>query len=180
MPLLKKTFLFLSLSFLAGCASQAAVVPTVGTVTSCDSISRSKVTTGLVFPCLDGKSALHFSALRGPLIVNVWGSWCAPCKEEVPIIRSFYEKANSQLHILGIDVEEARPADGRAFIVENGMTWPNVIDPDGRSRGFFGMGVPVTWFIDSKGVVVYKKIGAMRSESELRDLTLRYLNIAVG
>jgi cytochrome c biogenesis protein CcmG/thiol:disulfide interchange protein DsbE len=178
--LVKKVLLLISLGLLAGCASQATVVPTVGRVVSCDSIARTKLTTGLVFPCLDGKSSLYFSALRGPLIVNVWGSWCAPCKDEIPIIRSFYEKANSQLHILGIDVEEAKSSDGTAFIVENGMTWPNVTDPDGRSRGFFGMGVPVTWFIDSKGAIVHKKIGAIRSESELRDLTLQYLNIAVG
>jgi cytochrome c biogenesis protein CcmG/thiol:disulfide interchange protein DsbE len=170
----------LLLGLLTGCASQAAVIPMVGAVVSCDSISRSHVATGLVFPCLDGKSTLHFSALRGPLIVNVWGSWCAPCKDEVPIIRSFYAKAHSQLQILGVDVEEAKPADGSVFIVENGMTWPNVIDPDGRSRGYFGMGVPVTWFIDSNDVVVHKKIGAMQSEAELRDLTLKYLNIAIG
>lgn len=180
MSLLKRTFALLLLGLLTGCDSQAAVVPTVGTVASCDSISRSNVATGLVFPCLDGKSALHFSALRGPLIVNVWGSWCAPCKDEVPIIRSFYAKTKSQLQVLGVDVEEARPSEGTAFIVENGMTWPSVIDPDGRSRGFFGMGVPVTWFIDSKGAVVHKKIGAIQSERELRDLTLQYLNIAVG
>lgn len=114
------------------------------------------------------------------MIVNVWGSWCPSCKDELPIIRSFYTKAKSQLQILGVDVEEAKPSDGSAFIVESGMTWPSVIDPDGRSRGFFGMGVPVTWFIDSNGVVVHKKIGAIQSEHELRDLTLQYLNITVG
>jgi cytochrome c biogenesis protein CcmG/thiol:disulfide interchange protein DsbE len=180
MILLQRTAAVLLLGLLAGCASQASVVPMVGAVVSCNSISRSNVATGLVFPCLDGKSALHFSALRGPLIVNVWGSWCAPCKDEVPIIRTFYAKAKSQVPILGVDVEEAKPSDGTAFILKNGMTWPNVIDPDGRSRGYFGMGVPVTWFINSKGVVVHKKIGAAQSERELRDLTLKYLHITVG
>jgi len=178
--LLKRVLALFLLGCLTGCASQASVVPTVGTVASCDSIAHSSGTTGLVFPCLDGKSELYFSSLRGPLIVNVWGSWCASCKDELPIIRSFYAKAKSQLQVLGVDVEEARPSDGSAFIVESGMTWPSVIDPDGRSRGFFGMGVPVTWFIDSKGAVVHKKIGAIQSERELRDLTLQYLNIAVG
>ena len=106
MSLLKRVLALFLLGCLTGCASQASVVPTVGTVASCDSISRSNVATGLVFPCLDGKSALHFSALRGPLIVNVWGSWCAPCKDEVPIIRSFYAKTKSQLQVLGVDVKK--------------------------------------------------------------------------
>jgi len=175
-----RTGVLLLLGLLAGCSSQSSVVPTLGNVVSCDSIAQSSGTEGLVFPCLDGKSSLYFSALRGPLIVNVWGSWCAPCKDEVPMIRSFYSKAKAQLQVLGVDVEEAKPTDGSDFIVQNGMTWPNVMDPDGRSRGFFGMGVPVTWFIDKNGKVVHKKIGVMTSERELRDLTLKYLNIAVG
>jgi len=178
--ILKRTVVLLLLVFLAGCASQSSVVPTIGTVASCDPILRSSATTGLDFPCLDEKSSIHFDALRGPLIVNVWGSWCAACKDELPILRSFYSKAKSQFQLLGVDVEEAKPADGKAFIIANGITWPSVIDPDGRSRGFFGMGVPVTWFINKHGVVLYKKIGTVRSENELRDLTLKYLNIAVG
>lgn len=180
MPIATRALFLLPLVFLTACSSQATVAPTAGVVVSCDSIARSKATTGLALPCLDGKSTLHFSALRGPLIVNVWGSWCAPCKDEVPIIRSFYEKAKSQLQILGVDVEEAKKSDGIAFVVENGMTWPNAIDPDGRSRGYFGMGVPVTWFIDTNGAVVHKKIGVIKSEQELRDLTRQYLNITVG
>ena len=180
MAIATRASLLISLIFLTACSSQATVVTTVGTVVSCDSIARSKTTTGLSLPCLDGKSTLYFSVLRGPLSVNVWGSWCAPCKDEMPIIRSFYEKTKSQLKILGVDVEEAKKSDGSTFVVENGMTWPNVIDPDGRSRGYFGMGVPVTWFIDNKGVVVYKKIGVIKSEQELRDLTRQYLNITVG
>jgi cytochrome c biogenesis protein CcmG/thiol:disulfide interchange protein DsbE len=176
----KNISILLLLALLGGCSSQASIVPILGRVVSCESIAHTTKTVGLVFPCLDGKSSLYFSSLRGPLIVNVWGSWCAPCKDEVPIIRSFYAKAEAQLQILGVDVEEAKSADGSAFIVQNGMTWPNLIDPDGRSRGYFGMGVPVTWFIDKNGLVVHKKIGAMVSEGELRELTLKYLNIAVG
>jgi hypothetical protein len=89
-------------------------------------------------------------------------------------------KAKSKVQILGIDVEEAKSSDGADFVVKNGMTWPNVIDPDGRTRGNFGMGVPVTWFIDSAGKVVHKKIGTIKSEVELRDLTSKYLHITVS
>ena len=85
-----------------------------------------------------------------------------------------------KVHLLGVDVEEAERSDGSRFIVSNGMTWPNLFDPDGRTRGFFGMGVPVTWFIDADGKVLYKKIGVFKSEAELRDLTKKYLSINVG
>lgn len=169
-----------TLILLSGCSSQSTSVPTLGAVVDCNSIPTSQTPTGLELPCLDGKSTIHFSDLRGPLIVNVWGSWCAPCQDEIPIIRSFYAKVQTKLHLMGVDVEEAKRSDGSDFVVANGMTWPNVVDPDGRSRGLFGMGVPVTWFINSGGVVVHKKIGVIKSEQELRDLTSQYLNITVG
>jgi thiol-disulfide isomerase/thioredoxin len=165
---------------LTGCSSQSTAVSKIGTVVGCDSIPRSSSNAGVEIPCLDGNSSIRFGQLRGPLILNVWGSWCAPCKEEIPFFRSFYAKAKMQLHLLGVNVEEAKPTDATNFVIRNGMTWPNLVDPDGRTRSIFGMGVPVTWFIDSKGKVVHKKIGGLRSEEELRDLTGKYLKITVG
>lgn len=82
--------------------------------------------------------------------------------------------------MLGIDVEEAKPKDGSDFVVSQGMTWPSLVDPDGRSRSLFGMGVPVTWFIDSGGKVAFKKIGVLKSERELSDLTRKYLHLNIG
>jgi len=98
----------------------------------------------------------------------------------MPILRNFYQRNKTKIQFLGVDVEEARPADGKNFVVEQGMTWPNVIDTDGRSRAYFGMGVPVTWFIDAEGKVVHKKIGVLKDEAELSDLTAKYLNINVN
>jgi len=169
---------FFILLVLTGCASQKSQLPSKGEVVSCSLINQSKSQEGIAFPCLDGKSTIRFAALRGPLIVNVWGSWCAPCKEEIPFFRSFYAK--NQIQILGVDVEEAKNSDGVKFVLENGMTWPSVVDPDGRSRELFGMGVPVTWFIDKSGAVVHKKIGVLKSETELRDLARKYLHITVS
>ncbi len=165
---------------LTACSSQSSVVPTLGEVVSCNSIRLAPASGGLDFPCLDGKSTIHFAQMRGPLIVNVWGSWCAPCKDEIPILRSFYAKNAGTVALVGVDVEEAKRSDGSDFVVANGMTWPILVDPDGRSRGFFGMGVPVTWLIDKNGHVVHKKIGVLNSEQELRELTIKYLHLTLN
>lgn len=174
------TFFMVSLIVLTGCTSRSTAIPQLGEVVGCESIPLFSSNDGVEIPCLDGNSSIHFKQLKGPLILNVWGSWCAPCKEEIPIFRSFYSKANTQIHLLGVNVEEANLTDATNFVIRNGMTWPNLTDPDGRTRGLFGMGVPVTWFIDSTGKVVFKKIGVLRSEEELRNLTSKYLNITVG
>lgn len=84
------------------------------------------------------------------------------------------------VQILGVDVEEAKISDGKEFVISEGITWPNLFDKDGRSRAYFGMGVPVTWFVNSQGEVVFKKIGVLKDEKELRDLTAKYLKIAVS
>ncbi len=174
------TLILVALAVLTGCSSQSSVIPKLGAVVGCESIPLGPSTGGLEFPCLDGKSTIRFSQMRGPLLVNVWGSWCAPCKDEIPIIRSFYSKNSSIVRLVGVDVEEAKKSDGADFVVNNGMTWPIIVDPDARSRGFFGMGVPVTWFIDKDGVVVHKKIGVLNSEQELRDLVIKYLHLTVS
>ena len=57
------------------------------------------------------------------------------------------------------------------------MTWPNLFDADGLSRAYFGMGVPVTWFIAENGRVAYKKIGVIKNEIELISLTSTYLGV---
>ena len=95
----------------------------------------------------------------------------------MPIFRSFYNKLNGELQLVGVDVEEASIEDGRDFVLANGITWPNLFDADGRSRAYFGMGVPVTWFISPDGTVAYKKIGVVENELELISLTSKYLGV---
>ncbi len=170
----------IAILLVSACAKQSDRLPVTGEVVSCAQLNVSGARGGPTFPCMDGKSSLNFGTLRGPLIVNVWGSWCAPCKDEIPFLKSFNSKAQSRLQMLGIDVEEAKPKDGSDFVVSQGMTWPSLVDPDGRSRSLFGMGVPVTWFIDSGGKVAFKKIGVLKSERELSDLTRKYLHLNIG
>jgi thiol-disulfide isomerase/thioredoxin len=175
-----KIFLILALALtLTGCSNSDSQI-SQGKVVSCDDISiDQKKVSGPVVVCLDGSSEVSLASLRGPMVVNVWGSWCAPCVEEIPILRSFYEKSKGKVELVGVDVEEASPQDGRDFVVKNGMTWPNLIDAQGNSRKFFGMGVPVTWFIDADGRAVHKKIGVLKSEAELIEMTAKYLGVNI-
>jgi hypothetical protein len=97
----------------------------------------------------------------------------------MPEFVSFYSKAKGKVQLVGVAVEEATPANSRKFIEEHGMTWPNFYDRENKTRGFFGMGVPVTWFIDENGDVTYKKIGIIKSEEELITLTAKYLGVKI-
>ena len=160
---------------LAGCSSPSEKI--AGEVVSCESILSSATENSIMLDCLDGTDGASINGIKGPAIINVWGSWCGPCKEEMPILRSFYEKAQGKLLLIGVNVEEASIEDGRTFVEDNGITWPNLFDADGKSRAYFGMGVPVTWFISADGSVAYKHIGVVKNEIELISLTSKHLGV---
>jgi len=172
---LRRIALACALLLLTSCSTSTNQV--AGKVASCADIQSSSAANQIELKCLDGAKGASINALHGPMIVNVWGSWCAPCKEEIPIFRSFYKRAKGKLQLVGVDVEEASIKDGQNFVLTHGMTWPNLFDSDGRSRTYFGMGVPVTWFIAADGTVAYKKIGVLKNEIELIALTSKYLGV---
>ena len=173
---MRRALVVVLLLLLTACSPSSSYVK--GEVVSCEAITQDATFVGGVeLECLDGTTGAQLGALKGPMILNVWGSWCGPCKEEIPIFRSFYEKAKDKVSLVGIDVEESSIEAGRKFVASSGITWPNLYDPDGRSREYFGMGVPVTWFIAANGTVVGKKIGAVKDENELITLTNKYLGV---
>ena len=176
---MKRALILVATLLLAGCADTEPVAQK-GEVISCANVpSDSSVRSGTLVECVDGSKGLALESLRGPMIVNVWGSWCASCLDEIPDFVSFYAKAKGKVALVGVAVEEASPENSKEFIVNNGITWPNYYDRDSKSRGYFGMGVPVTWFIDPDGKVKYKKIGIIKSEAELIELTGQHLGIKI-
>ena len=172
---MKRLAMAVAVLLLAGCSSPSEKI--AGEVVSCESILSSATENSIMLDCLDGTDGASINGIKGPAIINVWGSWCGPCKEEMPILRSFYEKAQDNLALIGVDVEEASIEDGRKFVKNNGITWPNLYDADGKSRAYFGMGVPVTWFIAADGSVAYTHIGVIKSEKELISMTSKYLGV---
>jgi hypothetical protein len=173
---MKRIALLLSaLLLVSGCAK--SVQPIAGKVISCTEISNEKsIANGIQLGCLDGGEGAFLESLRGPMLINVWGSWCYECGIEMPYLRSFYAKAQGKVALVGVNVEEKNIEAGQKYVESHGITWPNLYDSNGSSRGYFGMGVPVTWFIAADGRVAYKKIGSFKNELEIIELSAKYLD----
>lgn len=172
---MKKLALVLPLLLLlSGCSNTAPNLK--GEVVSCAAIevlqSKSQYE---VLDCLDGSSGISVDLIKGPAIINVWGSWCDPCRDEIPYFREFYAQMDPAITLIGVDVEERSPEDGRKFVRDYGITWPNLFDKDGSTRKYFGMGVPVTWFIGADGKAIFKHIGPIKSLAELKELSNKHL-----
>ena len=158
--------LFICALLLTSCGTQSPKSLGNGQVVSCSTITTNATkTSGTTLECLDGNSKIIVDAIKGPAIINVWGSWCVPCRQELPFLREL--AATGKVKIIGIDVEEKSMEAARKFVIEQGMTWPNLYDRDGSTKGTFGMGVPVTWYLDSDGKVVYRHIGVLNSKRQL-------------
>ena len=113
-------------------------------------------------PVLDADS-LHLRSLRGnPVLVNVWATWCPPCREEMPALQALHERYHQRgLRVVGVSIDSrgAEPAV-RAFLAEGGITFTILHDAtDAVSRQFRTIGVPETFLIDPSGHIVRRWIG---------------------
>lgn len=98
---------------------------------------------------------------KRPMVVNVWASWCAPCRREVPLLQKVWAEHKDAVQFVGIDFRD-KPPDAATFAHDKGMTYPSGIDPRGTAqKSLHIMGVPDTFFIDKQGRIVYERIGEL-------------------
>jgi thiol-disulfide isomerase/thioredoxin len=109
-----------------------------------------------------------------PVVVNLWGSWCGPCRDEAPDLARAHAEYGDRVQFLGVDILDARES-ARAFMREYGWTYPSVFDPPAAIRDGLGvLGQPATLFYDETGALVDRWVGPIPAEElerRLEDLT---------
>jgi len=109
----------------------------------------------ITLPCLGGGVDVHLAGLRGtPMVLNLWASWCGPCREELPVLQEFSERAGDELLVLGVDFEDPSPAAALQLLEESGVTYPQVADFDKAiDRALLRHGLPLTVLVDEQGAI---------------------------
>ena len=125
-------------------------------------------TDALAFPDVDpAKFDLLLSQLKGtPVVVNFWGSWCTPCREEAPLLAAAADKYGDQVQFVGVDILDTKEA-GRRYVTQFHLTYPSLFDPSpgGDVRSHLGyLGQPDTVFYDAQGVKVADWEGAIPAD----------------
>ena len=130
------------------------VSPGASTVTVGGSPLVGKPAPAVTLKDLDGKPVTLAEYAGRPVLLNIWASWCGPCKAEFPMMVGAYGEYRDQgLEILGI-VHDDTAVNARAFAQQEGATWPMLLDADDTVwRDYIGIGVPQTYFIDAEGFV---------------------------
>ncbi|MCM3922662.1 TlpA family protein disulfide reductase [Frankia sp. AiPs1] len=121
---------------------------------------------------LDG-AAFDVASLRGKIVVvNFWASWCAPCRAETPGLVQL-SKANPTVAFLGVN--EKDPSGARAFVRDNGVTYPSIVDRLGTLAAGWPVapGLPSTFVVDANGRIAARFTGPVVPEDDLKPVLTR-------
>lgn len=122
-----------------------------------------------VLPLLDGAdgSSVNAHDLAGrATVINVWASWCPPCREEAPALRRAHENADPERVTFLSVVRNDSEHSARDFIERFDLAFPQVIDDGSFARAYGVRGIPMTFVIDPSGHVSARHFGPI-SESRL-------------
>jgi thiol-disulfide isomerase/thioredoxin len=120
---------------------------------------------------LDGKE-WDFADQAGKVVVlNVWGSWCPPCRKEAPELSAAAKELGSSVQFIGLNTRDLDPAPARKFVQEFGVQYPSIYDPNGkqllrfRGQKISASSIPSTLVIDKQGRVAARVLGAVTKDT---------------
>ncbi len=105
---------------------------------------------------------VKLSDYRGKVIfLNMWATWCPPCREEMPSMESLYQRFKGrEFEMLAVSIDRDGERVVRPFVAKYGLTFTVLLDPDNKTYRLYGLtGVPETFIVDKSGAIIHKIIG---------------------
>jgi cytochrome c biogenesis protein CcmG, thiol:disulfide interchange protein DsbE len=163
----------------SGSASSAAAVNTTTACAAQSDAAASGATTlpKLRFSCLGGGTLDLAKAPGVPTLVNLWGSWCPPCRAELPVLQQFASAAAGRVRVVGVVSKDGKP-QAESFASDAKVTFPSAFDGQGELMAGVGIrALPYTYFLDANGAVTYTQVGPVSSLDQLRQLVATHLGV---
>ena len=131
----------------------------------------------LAFECLGGGTLDLARAPGVPTVVNLWGSWCGPCREELPLLQEFADAAEDRVQVIGVVSKDGVP-QASSFGVDAGVTFPSAFDGEGELMAELGLNaLPYTALLAADGTLVHSELGPVESVDELESLVAEHLGV---
>ncbi len=131
----------------------------------------------VALPCPGGGELDLGRAPGVPTVVNLWASWCAPCREELPLVQDLADAAAGRVAVIGVISKDGVP-QADSFATDAGVTFPSAYDRDGELMDELGVNVlPFTYLVDADGALVHTEVGPVASVDELRALVAEHLGV---
>jgi cytochrome c biogenesis protein CcmG/thiol:disulfide interchange protein DsbE len=118
----------------------------------------------------------RLASLKGhPVVVNVWGAWCGPCRQEFPVFQKVSVDAGKRVAFLGVDVQD-NDSSAKRFLKNFPVSYPSYSDPHLKiAQSLEAVGAfPTTLILDSRGKVANKHFGPYTSDAALAADIRRY------
>ena len=108
-------------------------------------------------------SDFQIESMRGSVVlINVWATWCGPCRFEIPELEALQKRSGNGLKVVGISVDEGGEDSVKQFVADQKMTYMVAVDPDGRIANLLQTTVlPTSVLIDKRGKIVWRQVGAV-------------------
>ncbi len=131
-------------------------------------------------PLSSGK-AVDLATLRGPLVINLWATWCTHCRAELPIYQKFAAAYAGRVDVLGIDYQDPASEKAVELAEQSGVGYRLLTDPDAAiaGKGPFPVlrGLPFLALVDAQGQVVHREYVEITSLGQLEDLVAEHLGV---
>jgi thiol-disulfide isomerase/thioredoxin len=117
------------------------------------------------FESLDGSNVSLSDHEGSVVLVNLWATWCSPCRAEIPDLEAAYQSYKDEgFVILGVNVQE--PQENVApFVQEFDMSYPVLLDKDGElMKTYRAQGLPMSFIVDADGVIQVRHMGYLTGE----------------
>ncbi|MEV1072070.1 TlpA family protein disulfide reductase [Micromonospora parva] len=133
----------------------------------------------LTLSCFTGGAPVALGAVAGPAVINVWASWCPPCRKELPAFQRLSERAAGQLQVVGVNSRDSR--SGAQSIGEDfGVRFPMLVDQgEALQRELRRNAIPLTLFVAADGQIRHIDATGALDDAALATLVRQHLGLAV-
>jgi peroxiredoxin len=113
------------------------------------------------------------------VFLNIWATWCPPCREEMPSMEALYQRLKGRdFEMLAVSIDRKGEEVVGPFVAKYGLTFPVALDPDNKIYKLYGLtGIPETFIIDRSGVIILKIIGP---QNWMKEDWLDYFDRIIG
>ncbi|MFV2099484.1 TlpA family protein disulfide reductase [Micromonospora sp. LOL_024] len=133
----------------------------------------------LVLTCFTGGAPVALRDIPGPAVINIWASWCPPCRKELPAFQRLSERAEGQLRVIGVNSRDSRGA-AQSIGEDFGVRFPMLFDQgEAVQRALRRNAVPLTIFVDAQGGIRHIDSSGALDDDRLAGLVRQHLDMSV-
>ncbi|MFJ6165898.1 TlpA family protein disulfide reductase [Micromonospora orduensis] len=160
----------------SGAGTAAPATPGSGTSTT----PGGEALPELTLACFTGGAPVALRSVAGPAVINIWASWCPPCRKELPAFQRLSERAAGQLQVIGVNSRDSR--GGAQSIGEDyGVRFPILVDQgEALQRALERNAIPLTLFVDAQGRIRHVDATGALDDTQLATLVRQHLGLAVA